>query len=675
MTAGGARLRGAGAFPGTLVFYMGVKAPAADRRAPDRGRPRPPTEPAAVIERGTLPGQRTVSAPLAELPGAAAEAEIRAPAITVVGPVAARRETIAWLERRPLHGVRVVVTRARAAGERALAGAWRALGAEAVELPAIRIEPRIDTDEVRRAVEGIHAYALVCLTSAERRRGCCSRRWPSRAATPAPWPTPPSPRSAPAPRAALAEHGVIADVVPERFVAEALVEALAEVDVEGKPVLVARAAEARDVLPDALRERGAEVDVVALYETVARAARARGRRGGPATPTTSPSPRPRPSATWSRRSASEPAQRRPGRLDRPGHQRGRREAGLEVHVEAERHDIDGLSRRCSPTRRAADEAIQRRSTREGHAVTEGIGGSRLQASQAPRRLSSRAPSQRWPPPLDGPVAEPLPITFLSDYGDEDEFAGVCRAVIAQIAPEAPLIDLTHGIGRQRCRQGALALANALPFCPPGVHLAVVDPGVGADRRPVAVTTMEEGRFLVGPDNGLLAPAIERLGGAARAVDLANSPFRLEPVSATFHGRDLFAPVAAHLALGAQARRGRRDDRARRADRARAAQPQRRRPGASSPTRSTRTASATSRSTSDRRAAADGLAARRRPRRGARARRPLRGALGTHLRRRRRRATLLLYEDSSRAPGAGGQRRQRRGPARPRARTTRSSCAR
>ncbi len=149
------------------------------------------------------------------------------------------------------------------------------------------------------------------------------------------------------------------------------------------------------------------------------------------------------------------------------------------------------------------------------------------------------------------MAEGLPISFLSDYGDEDEFAGVCRAVIRQIAPDAPLIDITHGIGRQGIRHGALALANALPYTPPGVHLAVVDPGVGTDRRPVVVTTMEEGRFLVGPDNGLLAPAIERFGGAARAIDISRSPFRLEPVSATFHGRDLFAPVAAHIALGAR----------------------------------------------------------------------------------------------------------------------------
>lgn len=143
-----------------------------------------------------------------------------------------------------------------------------------------------------------------------------------------------------------------------------------------------------------------------------------------------------------------------------------------------------------------------------------------------------------------------PITFLSDYGADDEFAGVCRAVIARIAPEARVIDLTHGIPRHGVRQGSAVLANALPYTPPGVHLAVVDPGVGTDRRGVAVRTGADDRILVGPDNGLLWPAIERLGGAAEAVDLTLSQFRLEPVSATFHGRDVFAPVAARLALGA-----------------------------------------------------------------------------------------------------------------------------
>jgi S-adenosylmethionine hydrolase len=143
-----------------------------------------------------------------------------------------------------------------------------------------------------------------------------------------------------------------------------------------------------------------------------------------------------------------------------------------------------------------------------------------------------------------------PITFLSDYGADDEFAGVCRAVIARIAPDATVIDLTHGIARHSVRQGAMVLARALPYTPPGVHLAVVDPGVGSTRRAVAVRVASEDRILVGPDNGLLWPALERLGGALEAADVSLSAWRLEPISATFHGRDIFAPVAAHLARGA-----------------------------------------------------------------------------------------------------------------------------
>jgi S-adenosyl-L-methionine hydrolase (adenosine-forming) len=143
-----------------------------------------------------------------------------------------------------------------------------------------------------------------------------------------------------------------------------------------------------------------------------------------------------------------------------------------------------------------------------------------------------------------------PITFLSDYGYKDEFAGVCKAVIARIAPEAKVIDLTHGIPRHQVRQGAAVLANALPFAPPGVHLAVVDPEVGTERRAVAVRVAEEDRVLLGPDNGLLWPAAERFGSVVEAADVSRSPLRLEPISATFHGRDVFAPVAAHLSLGA-----------------------------------------------------------------------------------------------------------------------------
>jgi S-adenosyl-L-methionine hydrolase (adenosine-forming) len=145
---------------------------------------------------------------------------------------------------------------------------------------------------------------------------------------------------------------------------------------------------------------------------------------------------------------------------------------------------------------------------------------------------------------------PLPITFLSDYGYEDDFAGVCQAVIARIAPGAQVIDLTHGIRRHAVAEAASVLANDLPYAPEGVHLAIVDPGVGSPRRALAVRVADGKRVLVGPDNGLLAPAIDVLGGALAAADITTSPFRLEPVSATFHGRDIFAPVAARLALGA-----------------------------------------------------------------------------------------------------------------------------
>jgi S-adenosylmethionine hydrolase len=141
----------------------------------------------------------------------------------------------------------------------------------------------------------------------------------------------------------------------------------------------------------------------------------------------------------------------------------------------------------------------------------------------------------------------LPITFLSDYGHRDEFVGVCHGVIERIAPGALVIDVAHGLPPRDVRAAALALRNALPFMPMGVHLAVVDPEVGTPRRPIALRA-GDGHLFVGPDNGLLWPAIERCGGVEVAVDISRTPYRLEPVSATFHGRDLFAPVAARLAL-------------------------------------------------------------------------------------------------------------------------------
>jgi len=140
------------------------------------------------------------------------------------------------------------------------------------------------------------------------------------------------------------------------------------------------------------------------------------------------------------------------------------------------------------------------------------------------------------------------ITFLSDFGLRDDFVGTCHGVIARIAPAASIIDITHGIEPQAVLQGALVLANTISYMPEGVHLAVVDPGVGGDRRALAVRDAS-GRIYVGPDNGLLVPAAEKQGGVADAWQLSNPRYMLDPVSRTFHGRDVFSPAAAHLAVG------------------------------------------------------------------------------------------------------------------------------
>jgi S-adenosyl-L-methionine hydrolase (adenosine-forming) len=140
------------------------------------------------------------------------------------------------------------------------------------------------------------------------------------------------------------------------------------------------------------------------------------------------------------------------------------------------------------------------------------------------------------------------ITFLSDFGLQDDFVGTCHGVMKRIAPEAHIIDITHGIPPQHVLQGALVLQDTLPYMPDGVHLAVVDPGVGGRRRALALRT-GAGRVLVGPDNGLILPAAESLGGVEVVHELANPKYALDSVSRTFHGRDLFAPAAAHLACG------------------------------------------------------------------------------------------------------------------------------
>ncbi len=145
------------------------------------------------------------------------------------------------------------------------------------------------------------------------------------------------------------------------------------------------------------------------------------------------------------------------------------------------------------------------------------------------------------------MARPL-VTLTTDFGLADPSVGICKGVILGIAPETQIVDISHGIARHAVLEGAVLLRASLPYFPIGVHMAVVDPGVGTERRPVAILT-GRGDYLVGPDNGLLLPAAEVLGGVAACHELANASYRIEPVSRTFHGRDIFSPAAAHLATG------------------------------------------------------------------------------------------------------------------------------
>jgi uroporphyrinogen III methyltransferase/synthase len=321
------------AFPGTLVFYMGVRQLGAiAERLMDRGRD--PAEPTAVVERGTLPNQRVVVGALRTIAGLAASADIRPPSVVVVGEVVGLQEQLDWfVAARPLAGISVAVTRARAQAS-GLAERLRRLGAAVVEAPAIRIVP---LDGPALSLDG---YDLVCLTSPNgvrllfdrlARRGFDARALAGiRVAA-----------IGPGTADALRSFGVIADVVPtERFVAEGLVEALADVPVSR--VLVARAAQARDVLVDALRARGAEVDVVALYETVAEtlseAQLAAVAQASYVTFTSSST------VKFFCQSAGGPGSLSGARIVSIGPVTSAtlREHGLEPDVEASRHDIDGV---------------------------------------------------------------------------------------------------------------------------------------------------------------------------------------------------------------------------------------------------------------------------------------------------------------------------------------------
>jgi S-adenosylmethionine hydrolase len=151
--------------------------------------------------------------------------------------------------------------------------------------------------------------------------------------------------------------------------------------------------------------------------------------------------------------------------------------------------------------------------------------------------------------LPNPTTRPF-VSLTSDWGVRDPSPAICRGVILNIAPDALIVDITHEVEKYNVRHGALMLWCALPYLPVGAHVCVVDPGVGTARRPVVIETAR-GDFLVGPDNGVLLPGAERIGGITRVHAIDNAQYRLPVVSATFHGRDLFTPTAAHLALGVQ----------------------------------------------------------------------------------------------------------------------------
>ncbi|HEV7761687.1 MAG TPA: SAM-dependent chlorinase/fluorinase [Acidimicrobiales bacterium] len=141
------------------------------------------------------------------------------------------------------------------------------------------------------------------------------------------------------------------------------------------------------------------------------------------------------------------------------------------------------------------------------------------------------------------------ISFLSDYGTSDEFVGVVKSVIRSIAPEATVVDITHDVSPYDVKGGSLTLARSVQYLCPGVVLAVVDPGVGTARKAIAIEVGEGESYLVGPDNGLLAPAVGLVGGATRAVELTNPEYQLPAPGATFAGRDVFGPAAAYLCAG------------------------------------------------------------------------------------------------------------------------------
>lgn len=328
--------------PGTIVFYMGLAKLAENAEQLIRGG-RPADQPVAVIERGTTPAQRVVTGTLATIAEAVDEAGLKPPALVVVGDVAARRDRLAWFENRPLFGSSVVVTRAR---DRAstLAGKLRGLGCQVIELPVSRTEP-IDTADPKVS-EPLERFAtggfdLICFTSPTgvasffsliEDRGLDARAFAGSELA----------AIGPSTARALADHGLAADYLPDRFVSEGMLKALEKVPMEGRHVLMARAEEGRDLLPDALRERGAEVVVMPVYRTVPEqppeAAMDRAAGADFVTFTSASSVR-----NLVRAGVVDPRSFSPRVVTiGPVTSEAAREAGFTVGLEAERHDLDGL---------------------------------------------------------------------------------------------------------------------------------------------------------------------------------------------------------------------------------------------------------------------------------------------------------------------------------------------
>ena len=486
-------------FPGMLVLYMGANPLRliAERLIAAGGDPCCISARPSASSAAPCPGQRTLVDTLAGLPEPRARGGHPATLDHAYRPGGrATRDARAGSQRRPLHGEVVAVTRARAQAS-GLAARLAGLGAEVVEAPAIRIEPRLLEGELLAAVSRIRDYALLCLTSPNGVRllfealaatggDACVLGGTTIAAI------------GPGTAAELERHGIRADVVPERFIAEGLVEELAAIPVQGRRVLVARAAEARSVLPDVLRERGAEVDDVALYE----AARSR-------LPTAAAS-------SWRA----------------PTYVTFTSSSTVRFFLEA------GL-RSCPPA----------------------PGSSRSDRSRARRRASSACAwtSRRA---VTTSTAWWMRSSRTRENRHDDRHAPDGLRPRRRLRRRLPRSHARHraGAAHHRHHPWHQSLRGAPGRARAAQHAAVHAGRWCTWRRSTLRSAPSAGRSRCGPPTGARSSAPTTASeaspgsaacGVEQAVDVTRSPHRLEPVSATFHGRDIFAPVAAHLAAGAE----------------------------------------------------------------------------------------------------------------------------